>query len=206
MGALKVTIQKFYRVNGGSTQYKGITPDIILPDTMGYAKNREQDLDYSLTWDKVPMQKFNKWNGPFFNLNDLRGKSKKRMKSSKNLQKIKGSVDYLISKREDTIVSLNEKKVKEEDKKNKDTLDKFKIEDQNKSILVANFEDALSEDENIKKQNKKKWKEDVEQRSKDWEEGIQKDGVLEETLFIMNDMIKVASKKYFKEIKDGKHC
>tara|TARA_X000000950_G_C13615960_1_gene537313 strand:- start:384 stop:749 length:366 start_codon:yes stop_codon:yes gene_type:complete len=120
------------------------------------------------------------------------------MKSNKKLQKIKGSVDYLISKREDTIVSLNERKVKEEDKKNKETLDKFKIEDKNASILVANFEDALSEDENIKKQNKKKWQEDVDQRRKDWEEGIQKDGVLEETLFIMNDMIKVATKNISK--------
>ena len=77
-------------------------------------------------------------------------------------------------------------------------MDKFKIEEPNLNIVVSHFEDALSEDETIKKQNKKKWEEDVKQRLEDWSEGIQKDGVLEETLFIMNDMIKSTGKKISK--------
>ena len=198
MGALKVTIQKFYRVNGGSTQYKGITPDIVLPDPMGYAKNREQDLDYSLKWDKVSKLKYNKWDGPFFDLDALIKKSQKRAQSNKNLNKIRGSVDYLVLKREDTKVSLNERQVQKEDKERKKIMDKFKIEEPNLNIVVSHFEDALSEDETIKKQNKKKWEEDVKQRLEDWSEGIQKDGVLEETLFIMNDMIKSTGKKISK--------
>ena len=198
MGALKVTIQKFYRINGSSTQYKGITPDIILPDPMGYAKNREQDLDYSLKWDQVAKLNYDLWDGPFYNLNKLKNNSAKRVKKNERINKVKGSVDYLVSKREDTVVSLNKKAVQKEDKKREEVMNKFKIEEPNKLILISNFEDALSENEEIKKQNKKKWEEDVKRRKSDWEEELQKDSLLEETLFIMNDMIKSSMSKVSK--------
>jgi len=53
LGALKVTIQKFYRVTGGSTQYKGVESDIVLPSLFQYLKSGEQYIDYSLPWDQV---------------------------------------------------------------------------------------------------------------------------------------------------------
>ena len=195
MGALKVTIQKFYRINGSSTQYKGITPDIILPDPMGYAKNREQDLDYSLKWDQVAKLEYKLWEGPFYNLNRLKKNSQKRISKNSRIKKVKGSVNYLVSKREDTVVSLNKNTVQQEDKKREKVMNKFKIEEPNKLILVSKFEDALSENEEIKKQNKKKWEEDVKRRKSDWEQELQKDSLLEETLFIMNDMIMSSARK-----------
>ncbi len=53
LGALKVMIQKFYRVTGGSTQYKGVEPDIILPSLLNYIKSGERYLEYSLPWDRI---------------------------------------------------------------------------------------------------------------------------------------------------------
>src|SRR6478735_8887134 len=53
-GALKLTFEKFYRVNGGSTQLKGVTSDIILPDTYEYIKFREKDNPSALAWDQIP--------------------------------------------------------------------------------------------------------------------------------------------------------
>ncbi|EAT17370.1 carboxy terminal-processing peptidase [Desulfuromonas acetoxidans] len=53
LGALKITVQKFYRVSGGSTQYRGIVPDIILPDRFEAVKSGEQYIDYSLPWDTI---------------------------------------------------------------------------------------------------------------------------------------------------------
>ena len=53
LGALKLTIQKFYRINGDSTQYRGVVPDIILPDVMSGLKTGEQYLDFALPWDTV---------------------------------------------------------------------------------------------------------------------------------------------------------
>ena len=162
---------------------------------MGYAKNREQDLDYSLKWDQVAKLEYKLWEGPFYNLNRLKKNSQKRISKNSRIKKVKGSVNYLVSKREDTVVSLNKNTVQQEDKKREKVMNKFKIEEPNKLILVSKFEDALSENEEIKKQNKKKWEEDVKRRKSDWEQELQKDSLLEETLFIMNDMIMSSARK-----------
>ncbi len=58
LGAIKVTIQKFYRVNGGSTQFRGVTPDIVLPDVMQYMESGERYLDNPLPWDTVAKADF----------------------------------------------------------------------------------------------------------------------------------------------------
>lgn len=52
-GAVKLTFQKFYRINGGSTQLKGVEPDIILPDSYEYLKFREKDNKNALAWDEI---------------------------------------------------------------------------------------------------------------------------------------------------------
>ena len=54
MGALKLTIQKFYRINGGSTQLNGVVPDIIFPDHYDSIKIGERDQQFPLEWDKIP--------------------------------------------------------------------------------------------------------------------------------------------------------
>jgi carboxyl-terminal processing protease len=53
LGALKMTTQKFYRVSGDSTQYRGVVPDIVLPDSIRYNEYGERYLDYSLPWDRI---------------------------------------------------------------------------------------------------------------------------------------------------------
>lgn len=63
LGAMKLTFQKFYRVNGGSTQLKGVTPDIVLPDAYEYLKIREKDNPASLPWDEIPKVPYQVWNG-----------------------------------------------------------------------------------------------------------------------------------------------
>ncbi|WP_298299320.1 carboxy terminal-processing peptidase [Hydrotalea sp.] len=52
-GAVKLTFQKFYRINGGSTQLKGVTPDVVIPDLYDYMKMREKDNPAALPWDEI---------------------------------------------------------------------------------------------------------------------------------------------------------
>ena len=61
LGALKVTIQKFYRINGESTQYKGVEPDVVVPTVLDYLKSGEKYQDYSLPWDRVSEAKHLRW-------------------------------------------------------------------------------------------------------------------------------------------------
>ena len=157
-GSTESDYPKFYRINGGSTQYRGITPDIIFPDSMGYAKNREQDLDYSLKWDKVSGLDFKMWDGKFYDLKSLNKKSQARQKKNTALQKVKESVDYLVKRREETLVSLNESVVVKEDKEREEMMKKFKNDEANKNLIVTNFKDEIAGNKKIAKENKKNGK------------------------------------------------
>ena len=190
LGALKVTIQKFYRINGVSTQYKGITPDIIIPDPMDYSKDREKDLDYSLSWAKIEEKKYKAWTQHKYNRKTLKKRSSQRVAKNSRFQKIKESVNYIINKREDTKVSLNLNKVRAEDKKNQKIAESLKLDKKSKKIKVSHFSEASKGYDRLAKVNKERWKKDLELKRKDWVEGILKDPGVEEALFIMGDMIR----------------
>ena len=53
LGALTLTVQKYYRITGASTQYQGVVPDIVLPDLYAYLDVGEKSQKYSLPWDTV---------------------------------------------------------------------------------------------------------------------------------------------------------
>ncbi|HWV65368.1 carboxy terminal-processing peptidase [Chitinophaga sp.] len=60
-GLLKLTFQQFYRISGGSTQIKGVIPDIVLPDVYDFMKIREKDNADALPWDQVPATDYVVW-------------------------------------------------------------------------------------------------------------------------------------------------
>jgi carboxyl-terminal processing protease len=190
MGALKVTIQKFYRVTGASTQYKGVVPDLILPDIFSYVESREKDLEYSLPWDQIQALPFNKWNKFTYNLPALKEKSLSRIKSDSRFIKITKNIDYLNKKKKDTLVSLNLKQVQAEDVQNKKMADELKMEEEDKNVLVSNFEDSLKAHENIKPSEMKKWAKDFEQRKDEWIKTLRQDAVLAEGFFVAQDIVK----------------
>lgn len=190
MGALKVTIQKFYRVTGASTQFKGVVPDVILPDLFSYVESREKDLEYALPWDQIQPRPFNKWQKFTYNLGVIRDRSASRMKTDPRFVKINKNIDYLNKKKKETLVSLNLKQVMAEDVINKKMAEELKLEDEDKSLMVSNFEDSLKAHENIKASDMKKWSKDFEQRKDEWIKSLRQDAVLEESFFIASDIIK----------------
>lgn len=190
MGALKVTIQKFYRVTGASTQFKGVTSDIILPDLFSYVDSREKDLEYALPWDQIQTRPFNKWNKFTYNIPVLREKSLSRIKNDNRFIKITKNIDYLNKKKKDTIVSLNLKQVQAEDVQNKKMAEELKLEDEDKNLMVTNFEDSLKAHENIKPSDMAKWKKDFVQRKEEWIKKLRQDAVLEESVFVAQDIVK----------------
>lgn len=194
MGALKVTIQKFYRVTGASTQFKGVTPDIILPDPFSYLESREKDLEYSLPWDQIGAQKFSKWNKFSYNVQSLKDRSNSRVKDSARFQKINRSVDFLMKRKNDTSVILNLKQLQAEEQKNKKIVEEFKLEDEDKNLLVTSFEDSLKAHDNLKAIDTKKWKKDFEQRKDEWVKSLRQDVILSETMNIAGDMVKQVKK------------
>jgi carboxyl-terminal processing protease len=201
LGAMKVTLQKFYRITGVSTQFKGVTPDIVLPDPMGYAENREQDLDYAIPWDTVAALSFNEWDKFSYKLPVLTERSHIRVGKNERFNKIVKSVNYLKKRKNDTEVSLNLNKLLKEDEANKKITESFKIEGENKNILVSNFEESLMAHENVREADKERWKKDFEQRKEDWVKSLTMDPMIEETLFIMDDIVRQRKGKKLSMVK-----
>jgi carboxyl-terminal processing protease len=106
LGALKVTIQKFYRISGGSTQYRGVVPDIILPDRLQYLKSGEQYLDNSLAWDTIEATKYRPWPQPLPDLDWLQSRSQQRIKSDPAWQNINKDAARARERSEKTLVPL----------------------------------------------------------------------------------------------------
>ena len=106
LGALKVTIQKFYRINGGSTQYKGVEPDIVVPSMFDYLKTGEKNMENSLPWDTVENVSHNRWQGNRFDLAKSRLQSKAWIAKNKKFQKIKEEAAKAKERREQTRVAV----------------------------------------------------------------------------------------------------
>ncbi len=103
-GALKITFQKFYRVNGGSTQLRGVTPDIVLPDPYDYLKLREKDNNSALGWDQIPAASYEVNNNK--NWDNIQKKEQERIRNNETFNKIKNNTEWL-SKNIEKEYSLN---------------------------------------------------------------------------------------------------
>jgi carboxyl-terminal processing protease len=125
LGYLKMTIQKFYRVNGGSTQIEGVYSDIAMPSRYSYMKFGERDLDGALAWDKVPQAKYTKTN-TYSNFADVIYNSKQRIASSKNFQLVNDYAKWLKKNQDETSYSLNYKKFYQESEVKEVEAKKFK--------------------------------------------------------------------------------
>ncbi|RWX49410.1 carboxyl-terminal processing protease, partial [Candidatus Electrothrix marina] len=106
LGALKVTIQKFYRVNGSSTQYKGVVPDVVLPSMLDYLETGEQYMDNSLPWDTVEEVAHPFWHGSRFDLERVQEQSRNYVAKSKRFQKIKEESLKAKKRKEETEVPV----------------------------------------------------------------------------------------------------
>lgn len=104
-GALKLTTQKFYRVNGGSTQFKGVVPDIILPDAYSYLEQGEKESDYPLKWDEIAPARYRPWDASP-NLDKLRAASRTRVAASPSFQVLDGIAQRMKKRKDDTVQSL----------------------------------------------------------------------------------------------------
>ncbi len=106
LGALKVTIQKFYRISGESTQSKGVESDISLPDVFGYLESGEQYLDNALPWDRVQSVEHSQWQKQYFNIEDARRLTDKRIESSQDFIEIKKEAEFALKRSKNTKLNI----------------------------------------------------------------------------------------------------
>jgi carboxyl-terminal processing protease len=107
-GDLKMTVQKFYRVAGGSTQQKGVVPDVVLPSVLDALELGETTLPYYLPYDTVPAVPFEYLNLTAPYLTTLRANSVARVTASPDFGYVRQDIAFYKKKIHDSTVSLNE--------------------------------------------------------------------------------------------------
>jgi carboxyl-terminal processing protease len=174
LGALKVTTQKFYRVSGASTQYRGITPDIILPDRLQHLKSGEQYNDFSLPWDTVSPTSYQEWQGKQADLTALREKSKSRVAQNKAFQDILDLDREGEERSRKTAIVLSFDALRQQ----------FAEDRQRKDKLI---EDGLGHDD-MENQEESPREMTAEQREKLWRQEVKEDPYIKEAASILLDV------------------
>ncbi len=106
LGALKLTTQKFYRVNGGSTQLEGVKSDVVVPDRYSFIDIGEKDNENPLPWDKIEPADYKVWDG-YIDYDQAIANSKKRMANNKQLNLIAKNAEWVKKQRDEEVYPLN---------------------------------------------------------------------------------------------------
>jgi carboxyl-terminal processing protease len=180
LGSLKLTNQKFYRINGGATQLKGVNSDIVLPDNFQYIDIGEKELNYPMQWTEIAPASYTKYAKAIPNLEELKKLSAERIKKNSTFIMIEENAKFLKQQRDKTTLPLNfeeykaaQEKIKEMNKKFEDI--KKEIPELSPALLKADFP-RTETDTTYKK------------RSDEWLKELKKDVYLLESLAILKDM------------------
>ncbi len=179
MGALKFTTQKFYRINGGSTQLEGVKSDVVVPDRYSYIDIGEKDQKNPLPWDQIEPVNYDLWTN-YFDYDTTISKSKERMSSSEQLKLIDENAKWIKSMRDQNEFSLNYDEYRARLEENENVASKFdKISDYKTNLTFKSlpYEIALMEKDSVLKEKRIRW-----------HESLSKDVYMEEALNVLFDL------------------
>jgi carboxyl-terminal processing protease len=187
LGSLKISIQKFFRINGGSTQLKGVTPDIVLPDTYSEVNVGEKDNEYPMEWTQIGGVKYSQTVVDLKKLPTITANSQKRVAANATFGLIAENAKRIKAQRDNSEFTLNlkdyraqEAKLKEQNKKYDNMykpIDGFISENLKEDMASVNVDSSKIA------------------RNTEWLKDVKKDIHLYETLMIMRDLIQNASFK-----------
>jgi carboxyl-terminal processing protease len=181
-GQVKVTIQKFYRVNGGSTQLKGVESDIVLPDQFQKLELGEKEQDFAMEWSKIDPVDYDQKTRDIGSIRGLLiSNSKSRIAENTSYIEINKYADYLDAQQDNTAYPLNiddyGSMVQAMDEKGESFKSLFDAE------VISNIQNLEQDSEYINASEERK------SRNEEWVKGVKKDLHLSEVLNIMEDMI-----------------
>jgi carboxyl-terminal processing protease len=177
LGALKTTTQKFYRVNGGSTQLEGVKSDIVMPDRFSFMQTGEKDEKSALPWDKIEPANYTPLQ---VNFDKVIANSKKRIATNDNFNLISENAKWINDRKEDKTISLNYTAYKKEIDDIESQTKKFKSLEKYKNNL--NFTSLPYELELMDKD------ELLKEKRERWHAELVKDIYMTETLNVLTDL------------------
>lgn len=179
LGTIKLTLQKYYRINGGSTQLRGVASDINLPDIYEFSKFKEKDNPDALPWDEIQKADYNNWKYSL-NLDPIKKASMERIKAAHSFSTIQKYAQWRADQ-DDKSITLNLKKYQEEQKQIK-----LSVKEIETSAKLASELDVSALADDLKKFEYDTGK---LERFKDWVKRLKSDIYLDEAVNVINDMV-----------------
>lgn len=179
MGSLKLTTQKFYRVNGGSTQLEGVKSDVVMADRYSYINIGEKDYDNPLPYDKIAPADYEVWNG-YLDYEKIIKKSMERMAKSEQLRLIDENAQWIKSRRDITTVNLNYESYKNELES--------RIDDTKKFDAIDNYDNKLRYESLPFEIELMKQDTTLLEKRKRWHKSLGNDIYIEEGVNILQDL------------------
>lgn len=179
VGAIKVTTQKFYRIDGGSTQLEGVKSDVVVPDRYSYINVGEKDQDNPLPWDKIDAADYEVWDG-YIDFNGTIEKSKARMMGSEQFKLIDKNAKWISEQRNETRFPLNYDAYKKELEKDEAFSKQFDVISDYKTNVTFKslpYELALMKKDTVLKEKRERW-----------HEYLAKDAYIEEAINVLEDL------------------
>jgi carboxyl-terminal processing protease len=179
LGSVKITIQKFYRVNGGSNQLKGVIPDIILPGAYSYMTVGEKEEDYPMAWSEIGKADYKESGEAMKHMDKIKKKSAKRVATNKTFQLIDENAKWLKSRQDESSLPLSFKAYDAEQKAIDKEAEKYKninkdIEEL--SIKTLKADKTFIESDTLRANS-----------MKTWHKSLKQDAYLEEASYIIFD-------------------
>lgn len=182
MGAFKFTTQKYYRINGGSTQLEGVKSDVVVPDRYSYIDLGEKDQDNPLSWDEIQPASYELWKSSIDYETTVQ-KSKERMNSSAEIKLIDENARWIKDARSKDVYSLKYSEYVAELKKNEKESERFDaLSDYttNLSFESLAYEKPIMANDSIFRIKRERW-----------HESLSKDIYMDEALNVLTDLNKL---------------
>jgi len=177
LGAMKFTSQKFYRVNGGSTQLKGVESDLVLPDRFLYVDTGERDNDNAMQWDKIAKAKYNVFD---YNFAPVKDKSKSRVAANAQFKLIDESAKWVKSQQDDNTFPLEYNEYLAKSKQLEEQSKRFNVLKDYKNSLAFT---SLPHDESLIKNDTV-----LQNKRKRWFKSLNNDVYVEEAVNVLKDI------------------
>lgn len=179
LGALKVTTQKFYRINGGSTQLQGVQSDVVVPDRYSFIDVGERDYRNPLPYDKIAPASYNVWNG-YIDFEETIAASKERMAQNEQLKLIEEQARWIKERRENTTVPLNYEKYIADIQRNRERNKQFES--------LSEYQNNLSFSSHINEQQEKRMDSVLAEKRSRWHKNLSQDVYVEEAVHVLEDL------------------
>ena len=193
LGSLKITTDKFYRINGGSTQLEGVKSDLIFPNRYSYIDIGEKDLENPLSWDKIDPARYDN-SGKVFNYAQAITNSKERIGQNEYFSIIDNHAKLIKAKQEDKTISLDYISYKKDQEDFKLQSDKLKVIEEFNSPYLFEWNDN-----NLNLNSS--YNDDMKEKRDRWIESLQKDIYVDEAMNLLKDLSSFKGNDIISQIK-----